>query len=64
MVGPGFGEIAAKYKSNDKAENYLAGKIRSGGQGVWGAVPMPPSAGINEAEATLLARWILKGTPD
>ena len=64
VVGPGFGEIAAKYKSNDKAENYLAGKIRSGGQGVWGAVPMPPSAGINEAEATLLARWILKGTPD
>ena len=64
VVGPGFSEIAAKYKSHDKAENYLAGKIRGGGQGVWGAVPMPPSAGINEAEATLLARWILKGTPD
>ncbi len=64
VVGPGFSEIAAKYKSHDKAENYLAGKIRGGGQGVWGPVPMPPSAGINEAEATLLARWILKGTPD
>ena len=66
VVGPGFNEIAAKYKDkgNDTAETYLAGKIRNGGQGIWGPVPMPPSAGINEAEAALLARWILKGTPD
>jgi cytochrome c len=64
VVGPGFNDIAAKYKTNDKAESYLAGKIRSGGQGVWGSVPMPPPAGISDADATLLARWILKGTPE
>ena len=64
VVGPGFSEIAAKYKANDKAESYLAGKIRHGGQGIWGPIPMPPSAGINDADAALLARWILKGTPE
>ncbi len=64
LVGPGFNEIAAKYKNNDKAESYLAHKIRSGGQGVWGAIPMPPSAALNESEAALLARWIMKGTPE
>ena len=64
VVGPGFNEIAAKYKASDKAESYLAGKIRSGGQGIWGPVGCPPAAGINDADAALLARWILRGTPD
>ena len=63
VVGPGFSEIAAKYKGDAKAEAYLAGKIRSGGQGVWGAIPMPPSAALNAGEAALLAKWIMKGTP-
>ena len=63
IVGPGFNEVLAKYKGNDKAENYLAGKIRHGGQGVWGSVPMPPTTMLGDAEAGLLARWILKGAP-
>ena len=63
VVGPGFNEIAAKYKGDAKAEAYLAGKIRSGGQGVWGATPMPPAAALNAGEAALLAKWIMKGTP-
>ena len=63
VVGPGFSEIAAKYKGDAKAEAYLAGKIRSGGQGVWGAIPMPPAAALNAGEAALLAKWIMKGTP-
>ena len=63
IVGPGFNEVLAKYKGNDKAENYLADKIRNGGQGVWGSVPMPPTTMLGDAEASLLARWILKGAP-
>ena len=63
IVGPGFNEVMAKYKGNDKAENYLADKIRHGGQGVWGSVPMPPTTMLGDAEASLLARWILKGAP-
>ena len=62
LVGPGFNEIANKYKSDAAATSYLAGKIRQGGQGVWGATPMPPST-VSGAEAQKLAQWILKGTP-
>ena len=62
IVGPGFAEIASKYAQRSEAEAYLAGRIRSGGEGVWGAVPMPPqSLGVDEAH--VLARWILAGTP-
>ena len=53
-----------KYAKQDQAEAYLAGKIRGGGQGIWGQVAMPPATMISESEATLLARWILKGTPE
>ena len=60
LVGPGFNEIAGKYKDDAKATVYLAGKIKQGGQGVWGAVPMPPGT-VSESEAQKLAQWILKG---
>jgi cytochrome c551/c552 len=62
VVGPGFAEIAARYAQRGDAATYLAGKIRSGGEGVWGAVPMPAQS-LGEAEAAQLARWILGGAP-
>ena len=64
VVGPGFNQVMEKYGKQDKAETYLAGKIRNGGQGTWGQVAMPPATMISESEAMLLARWILKGTPE
>jgi S-disulfanyl-L-cysteine oxidoreductase SoxD len=63
VVGPGFNDIAGKYKSDATAAAYLAGKIKQGGQGVWGSVPMPPAT-VSDAEAQKLAQWILKGTPE
>jgi cytochrome c len=63
IVGPGFNEVVARYKSDATAEAYLAKKIRSGGQGVWGSIPMPPDL-VSEADAVRLAQWILKGAPD
>jgi S-disulfanyl-L-cysteine oxidoreductase SoxD len=62
IVGPGFAEIAAKYAQRSDAGRYLAGRIRSGGQGVWGPVPMPPQ-GLKEEDAAQLAQWILAGSP-
>ncbi len=59
-LGPSFKAIAAKYASDANAEAYLSKKIREGGVGVWGQVPMPPQAQVNEAESVTLARWILK----
>ena len=63
VVGPAFQEIAAKYKGDAKAPATLAAKIKSGGQGVWGAVPMPPAPNLNDEEIGKLARWILDGAP-
>jgi cytochrome c551/c552 len=59
LVGPSFKEIAGKYKGRADAVNYLAGKIKGGGQGVWGSMPMPPQA-LNEVEATQLAQWLAR----
>jgi cytochrome c len=57
ILGPSFVEIAKKHAG--KAE-YLAGKIKSGGSGVWGAIPMPAQS-INDADAKTLADWMATG---
>jgi cytochrome c551/c552 len=59
IVGPAFKDISAKYKTKDDNVNYLAGKIRNGAQGVWGAIPMPPQKQVREDEAQEIAKWIL-----
>ena len=61
IVGPGFNEIAAKHKGRADAEAYLVGKIKSGGSGVWGAVPMPPQPQIKDDDAKAIAQWIATG---
>jgi cytochrome c len=61
IVGPSFQEIAAKYKADSGAEVRLAAKVRTGGGGAWGPVPMPPNADVTESEAKSLVGWILGG---
>ncbi|MGV3727825.1 c-type cytochrome [Hydrogenophaga sp.] len=61
IVGPAFNEIAAKHKGNAGLESYLAIKIREGGVGVFGAVPMPPQPQLSAADATRIAKWIAAG---
>jgi S-disulfanyl-L-cysteine oxidoreductase SoxD len=61
IVGPGFNEIAAKYKGKAEQEAYLTGKIKAGGTGVWGSVPMPPQAQLSDADAKAIAKWIAAG---
>ena len=56
-VGPGFSEIALKHAGR---VDYLAAKIKSGGAGVWGAIPMP-AQGLSEADAKTLAAWLAAG---
>jgi cytochrome c len=62
-VGPGFNEIAAKHKGRADQEAYLTGKIKAGGTGVWGSVPMPPQAQLSDADAKAIAQWIAAGAP-
>lgn len=63
IVGPGFNEIAAKHKGRADAESYLLSKIRGGGSGVFGAIPMPPQPDLKEADARAIAQWIAAGAP-
>jgi cytochrome c len=53
--------VAAKYKGQADAVDKLAKKVKAGGSGVWGPVPMPANAGISEADAKTVVKWILDG---
>ena len=59
LVGPSYKDVAAKYKGDKDAAAKLAKKIREGGVGVWGQVPMPANPQVNEQEAASLAKWVL-----
>jgi cytochrome c len=59
LVGPAYKDVAAKYKGDKTAAEKLATKIIKGGAGVWGPVPMPANAQVNDVEAKKLADWIL-----
>lgn len=58
-VGPAYRDVAKKYAGRSDAADYLAGKIRSGGKGVWGAMPMPPHSQVPEADARAMATYIM-----
>ena len=57
IVGPSFQEIGKKHAGK---VDYLAGKIKSGGSGVWGPIPMPAQA-LSDADAKMLAVWLAAG---
>ena len=57
LVGPSFVEIAKKY--NGKTD-YLAGKIKAGGSGVWGEIPMPPQT-LPDEDTKAMAAWLAAG---
>jgi cytochrome c551/c552 len=59
VVGPSFREIAQRYAGDAGAPARLAAKVRSGGQGTWGQVPMPPAANVAEGELSKLIAWVL-----
>lgn len=58
VVGPGFAEVAAKYKGRDGVAA-VAANIRNGGSGKWGPVPMPPFSQLSVADAAALASYVL-----
>lgn len=60
IVGPSFRDVAKKYSGRADAVTYLAGKIRSGGSGLWGAIPMPAQT-LSEADARTIAQWLAAG---
>ena len=59
IVGPSYKEVAAKYRGNAGAAAMLFEKVKKGGQGVWGPVPMPPNATVSDADIKTLVAYIL-----
>lgn len=59
IVGPSFREIAARYAGDNDAPARLAAKIKQGGAGAWGQVPMPPHPAIADADLREMTAWIL-----
>jgi len=59
LIGPAYQDVAAKYKGDAGAEAKLVAKIKNGGVGVWGQIPMPPNASVPDADIKTLAKWVL-----
>ena len=59
LVGPSYKDVATKYAGQKDAVDKLAAKIVKGGAGVWGPVPIPANAQVNDADAKKLAAWVL-----
>jgi cytochrome c len=59
IVGPAYVDVAAKYKGDKDAVAKLTKKVKEGGSGVWGPIPMPPNATTPPADITDLVTWIL-----
>lgn len=59
VIGPSYQDVAGKYKGDAGAEAKLIAKVKNGGAGVWGQVPMPPSASVPDADIKVLVKWVL-----
>ncbi len=59
LVGPAFKEVAAKYEGDDSARDMLVTKVKEGGSGNWGEVPMPPNPAVPDDDVIAIVDWIL-----
>ena len=63
VVGPSYMEVAAKYKGDKTAQAKLEKKVKEGGTGVWGQIPMPPNTIPSDADIKKLVTMILALNP-
>jgi cytochrome c551/c552 len=61
VVGPAFRDVARRYQDEKDAQARLLDKLRRGGGGTWGPVPMPPNPDLQDEDARALLAWILDG---
>jgi len=59
VVGPSYKEVANKYRGDKTAEAKLDKKVKEGGVGVWGQIPMPPNSQVSDADIKKLVAWVL-----
>ncbi len=61
LLGPSLKDIHAKYRDAKDSVALLAGKIKAGGSGVWGAIAMPAQGHVPDADIRAIAEWIANG---
>lgn len=61
LVGPSYQDVAKKYAGDPTAEAKLVEKVKKGGSGVWGSIPMPPNVAVKDEDIKTLVKWILDG---
>jgi cytochrome c551/c552 len=59
IIGPAFKDIAAKYRGQKDVEKILAEKVRNGGVGVWGQIPMTPNLSVPDQDLQTIIEWVL-----
>ena len=59
LIGPSYKDIAAKYRNDKGAEANLVKKVKAGGKGVWGDIPMAPNAHVKDEDIKTIVQWIL-----
>jgi len=59
LVGPGYKEIADKYRKDKNAEASLIKKVKDGGKGAWGDIPMMPNAHVKDEDIKTMVQWIM-----
>lgn len=60
VLGPAYKDVAAKYKADKGAEARLIAKVKAGGSGVWGNIPMPAnSPQVKDEDIKTIVQWVL-----
>ena len=59
LIGPSYKDIANKYRKDKAAEASLIKKVKDGGKGAWGDIPMPPNAHVKDEDIKTLVQWVL-----
>ena len=59
LVGPAYKDVSAKYKDDSAALDMLVAKVKAGGVGAWGQIPMPPNAHVSDADISTIVAWVL-----
>jgi cytochrome c len=59
VVGPAYKDVAKKYKGQKGIAVTLAEKVKKGGQGAWGPVPMPPNPQVSDADIKKMVEFVL-----
>ena len=59
IVGPAYKDVAKKYAGDKGAQAKLAAKVKAGGKGVWGEIPMPPNPQVKAEDVEKIVAWIL-----